>query len=79
MIRAGVGYSHNNSTVEAIEQAVTTAMSNAKIAKADLVFVFATIDYASEYQQIFKGVKDISGYPKCLAQATNSKNRRTSI
>jgi len=61
MIRAGVGYSHNNSTVEAIEQAVTTAMSNAKIAKADLVFVFATIDYASEYQQIFKGVKDISG------------------
>ena len=61
MIRAGVGYSHNNSTVEAIEQAVTTAMSNAKIAKADLVFVFATINYASEYQQIFKGVKDISG------------------
>ena len=61
MIRAGVGYSHNNSTVEAIEQAVTTAMSNAKIAKADLVFVFATVNYVSEYQQIFRGIKDISG------------------
>ena len=61
MIRAGVGYSHNLSTAEATEQAVTMAMSNAKIAKSDLVFVFATVNYASEYQQIFEGIKDISG------------------
>ena len=61
MIRAGVGHSLSISASEAIEQATTTAMGRAQLAKADLAFVFATIDYQDEYEQLFDGVQEISG------------------
>ena len=40
MIRAGVGHSLSASGSEAAEQATTMAMGKAKLAKADLAFVF---------------------------------------
>ena len=61
MIRAGVGHSLNASGLEAAEQATTMAMGKAKLAKADLVFVFATADYQSEYTQVCEEVQRISG------------------
>jgi small ligand-binding sensory domain FIST len=61
MIRAGVGHSLSTLTPEAVEQATTMAMSKAKLAKADLAFVFATVDYQGEYERLFEGVREISG------------------
>lgn len=61
MIRVGVGYSHITAASDAVEQATRTAMGNAKLAKADLAIVFATVDYHKEYSQLFEGVQEISG------------------
>ena len=61
MIRAGVGHSFSASGSEAAEQATTMAMGKAKLAKADLAFVFATADYQSEYTQLCEEVQKISG------------------
>lgn len=61
MIRVGVGHSQIISASQAIKQATTMAMGNAKLAKADLAIVFATTDYQDEYTQLFEGVQEISG------------------
>ena len=61
MIRAGVGHSLSTSGSEAAQQATTMAMGKAKLAKADLAFVFATADYQSEYTQLCEEVQKISG------------------
>ena len=56
MIHVGVGHSHDLSTAEAAEHATRLAMANAGIAKADIAIVFATINYQTEYQQLYQAV-----------------------
>ena len=56
MIHVGVGHSHDLSTVEAAERATRVAMGNAGIAKADIAIVFATINYQTEYEQLYQSV-----------------------
>ncbi len=55
MIHVGVGHSHNLSTAGAAA-ATRMAMGNAGIAKADIAIVFATINYQTEYDQLYQGV-----------------------
>ena len=57
MIHVGVGHSQSISTVEAAERATLMAMGNAGIAKADLAIVFATINYQTEYGDLYKAVQ----------------------
>ena len=57
MIHVGVGHSQNLSTVEAAERATLMAMGNAGIAKADLAIVFATINYQTEYEDLYQTVQ----------------------
>ena len=57
MIHVGVGHSHDLSTADAAEHATRMAMSNAGIAKADLAIVFATINYQTEYEQLYQAVQ----------------------
>ena len=56
MIHVGVGHSHDLSTAEAAEHATRLAMGNAGIAKADIAIVFATINYQTEYEQLYQAV-----------------------
>lgn len=56
MIHVGVGHSHDLSTAEAAEHATRLAMANAGIAKADIAIVFATINYQTEYEQLYQAV-----------------------
>ena len=60
MIHVGVGHSQSISTVEAAERATLMAMGNAGIAKADLAIVFATINYQTEYGDLYKAVQSNS-------------------
>lgn len=60
MIHVGVGHSQSLSTVEAAERATLMAMGNAGIAKADLAIVFATINYQTEYEDLYKAVQSNS-------------------
>ena len=57
MIRVGVGHSQDLSTADAAERATLMAMGNAGIAKADLAIVFATINYQTEYEQLYQAVQ----------------------
>ena len=57
MIRVGVGHSQELSTADAAERATLMAMGNAGIAKADLAIVFATINYQTEYEQLYQAVQ----------------------
>lgn len=57
MIHVGVGHSHDISTADAAEHATLMAMSNAGIAKADIAIVFATINYQTEYEQLYQAVQ----------------------
>ena len=61
MIRVGVGHSQDLSTADAAERATLMAMGNAGIAKADLAIVFATINYQTEYEQLYQAVLANSG------------------
>ena len=61
MIRVGVGHSQDLSTADAAERATLMAMGNAGIAKADLAIVFATINYQTEYEQLYQAVQTNSG------------------
>ena len=56
MIHVGVGHSHDLSTAGAAERATRTAMGNAGIAKADIAIVFATINYQTDYEQLYQAV-----------------------
>ena len=56
MIHVGVGHSHNLSTARAAEEATRMAMGNAGIAKANIAIVFATINYQTEYEQLYQAV-----------------------
>ena len=56
MIHVGVGHSQSLSTAEAAERATLMAMGNAGIAKADLAIVFATINYQTEYEDLYQAV-----------------------
>ena len=56
MIHVGVGHSHDLSTAGAAEEATRMAMGNAGIAKADIAIVFATINYQTEYEKLYKTV-----------------------
>lgn len=56
MIHVGIGHSHDLSTAGAAEEATRTAMGNAGIAKADIAIVFATINYQTEYEQLYQAV-----------------------
>ena len=56
MIHVGVGHSHDLSAAEAAERATRMAMGNAGIAKADIAIVFATINYQTEYEQLYQAV-----------------------
>ena len=56
MIHVGVGHSQSLSTTEAAERATLMAMGNAGIAKADLAIVFATINYQTEYEDLYQAV-----------------------
>ena len=60
MIHVGVGHSQSLSTAEAAEQATLMAMGNAGIAKADLAIVFATINYQTEYGDLYQAVQSNS-------------------
>ena len=60
MIHVGVGHSHDLSTTGAAEQATRMAMGNAGIAKADIAIVFATINYQTEYEQLYQAVHSYS-------------------
>lgn len=60
MIHVGVGHSHDLSTAGAAEEATRIAMGNAGIAKADIAIVFATINYQTEYKQLYQAVHDFS-------------------
>lgn len=57
MIHVGVGHSQSLSTTEAAERATLMAMGNAGIAKADLAIVFATINYQTEYKDLYRAVQ----------------------
>ena len=57
MIHVGVGHSQDLSTADAAEHATLMAMGNAGIAKADLAIVFATINYQTEYEQLYQAVQ----------------------
>ena len=57
MIHVGVGHSQELSTADAAERATLMAMGNAGIAKADLAIVFATINYQTEYEQLYQAVQ----------------------
>ena len=61
MIHVGVGHSQEPSTADAAERATLMAMGNAGIAKADLAIVFATINYQTEYEQLYQAVQANSG------------------
>ncbi len=56
MIHVGVGHSHDLSTAGAAAEATRIAMGNAGIAKADIAIVFATINYQTEYEQLYQAV-----------------------
>ena len=56
MIHVGVGHSQEPSAADAAERATLMAMGNAGIAKADLAIVFATINYQTEYEQLYQAV-----------------------
>ena len=56
MIHVGIGHSHDLSTAGAAEEATRVAMGNAGIAKADIAIVFATINYQTEYEQLYQAV-----------------------
>ena len=56
MIHVGIGHSHDLSTAGAAEEATRAAMGNAGIAKADIAIVFATINYQTEYEQLYQAV-----------------------
>ena len=60
MIHVGVGHSQSLSTAEAAERATLMAMGNAGIAKADLAIVFATINYQTEYGDLYQAVQSNS-------------------
>ena len=60
MIHVGVGHSQSLSTAEAAERATLMAMGNAGIAKADLAIVFATINYQTEYEDLYQAVQSNS-------------------
>ena len=60
MIHVGVGHSQSLSTTEAAERATLMAMGNAGIAKADLAIVFATINYQTEYEALYRAVRSNS-------------------
>ena len=60
MIHVGVGHSQSLSTTEAAERATLMAMGNAGIAKADLAIVFATINYQTEYEDLYQAVQSNS-------------------
>ncbi len=61
MMRVGVGHSQRSVLADALEEAATMAMGNARLAKADLAVVFATVDYRADYGQLFQTVHEISG------------------
>ena len=56
MIHVGVGHSHDLSTAGAAAEATRMAMGNASIAKADIAIVFATINYQTEYEELYQAV-----------------------
>ena len=60
MIHVGVGHSQSLSTAEAAERATLMAMGQAGIAKADLAIVFATINYQTEYEDLYRVVQSNS-------------------
>ena len=61
MIYVGVGHSQSLSTADAAERATLMAMGSAGIAKADLAIVFATINYQTEYEELYQAVHAASG------------------
>ena len=61
MMRVGVGQSQRTALADALEDAVTIAMGNAQLAKADLAVVFATVDYQADYGQLFHTIHEVSG------------------
>ena len=61
MIHVGVGHSQSLSTADAAERATLMAMGSAGIAKADLAIVFATINYQTEYEELYQAVHAASG------------------
>ena len=60
-MRVGVGQSQRTILADALEDATTTAMGNAQLAKADLAVVFATAEYQEDYGQLFHTIHEISG------------------
>lgn len=69
MIHAGVGQSSNRSTAQAAEQAVTLALNQAGIARADAVVVFFTTDHATHKEQLVETVARLSGTDKIVGSS----------
>jgi small ligand-binding sensory domain FIST len=61
MIAAGVGHSTEPETVRASRQATQMAMDRAKIRKADLAILFASINHSGSYPHLLETVEEISG------------------
>jgi len=61
MIAAGVGYSTDEETIKAARQATKMAMDRAKITRADMVIVFASISHSLSYSLLLKTVEEITG------------------
>ena len=61
MISAGVGYSTDEETVRAAKQATKMAMERAKITRADLVILFASITHSHSYPLLLKTIEETAG------------------
>lgn len=61
MIAAGVGYSTDGETIRAARQATKMAMDRAKITRADMAIVFASISHCPSYGALLKTVEELTG------------------
>jgi small ligand-binding sensory domain FIST len=61
MIAAGVGYSTDEETIRAARQATKMAMERAKITRADMAIIFASISHLRSYSLLLKTVEEIAG------------------
>ncbi len=60
-MRAGVGYSGEESAAGAARQAAEAALERAGLSRADLTVVFATMHYSAEYPRLLETVRAATG------------------
>jgi len=69
MIHAGAGQSSHAATERAVEQAVSAAMAQAGITRADAAFVFFTVDHATNRQQLVDALRRTTGTDRIIGSS----------